>query len=235
MRCCEPGVTERPTDRFAPSETRSNGASHAGDEVALEVKTQLRAALRSRLAPGAALDWLARQNRREDEIELFTAVVLVIDVNTGECRYANAGHPPPVLTDGVELVPLVGTGPLVGAFAATWATETVVIDPGRALILYTDGVTEAVNGSRERFGEQRLADGLRRSPITDAGGLVDRVIAAVDDFRDGPRSDDVTVLVVHRSAEPPELTDDRSTSTDRSHDPSSQKDSRVRPMDTVQS
>ena len=129
-------------------------------------------------------------------------MVLVIDVTTGECRYANAGHPPPVLTDGVEHVPLVGTGPLLGAFAATWATETVVIEPGRTLILYTDGVTEAVNASRERFGEQRLADGLRTPTITDAAGLVDRVIAAVDDFRDGPRSDDVTVLVVHRSAEP---------------------------------
>jgi sigma-B regulation protein RsbU (phosphoserine phosphatase) len=202
---------------------------------ALKVKTQLRAALRSRLAPGASLDWLARQNRREDEVELFTAVVLVIDVGTGECRYANAGHPPPVLTDGHEHLPLVGTGPLLGAFAATWSTETVTIEPGRTLVMYTDGVTEAVNHSRERFGEQRLVDGLSGAPITDAGGLVDRVIAAVDDFRDGPRSDDVTVLVVHRSIAPTGLTDDRSTATDRPHDPSFQKDSHVRPMDTVQS
>jgi sigma-B regulation protein RsbU (phosphoserine phosphatase) len=202
---------------------------------ALKVKTQLRAALRSRLAPGAALDWLARQNRRGDEIELFTAVVLVIDVATGECRYANAGHPPPVLTDGNEHVPLAGTGPLLGAFAASWATETVMIEPGHTLVLYTDGVTEAVNRSRERFGEQRLADGLRSAPVTDAAALVDRVIAAVDDFRDGPRSDDVTLLVVHRATWTASLADERSTSTDRQHDPSFPNDSHVRPMDTVQS
>ena len=50
---------------------------------ALKSKSQLRAALRSRVSPGGALDWLSRENRKDARADLLTAVVAIIDVDTG--------------------------------------------------------------------------------------------------------------------------------------------------------
>jgi serine phosphatase RsbU (regulator of sigma subunit)/CHASE3 domain sensor protein len=168
---------------------------------ALKSKSQLRAALRSRVSPGGALDWLSRENRKDARADLLTAVVAIIDVDTGLCQYANAGHPSPFLTNGSETIELRQTGPLLGAFDSSWRTETVTIEPGWTLLLHTDGVTEALGEQRQRFGEQRFRDLLRHSHIDDPKDLVGEVLAGVASFRVGQRTDDVTLVALHRSAE----------------------------------
>jgi sigma-B regulation protein RsbU (phosphoserine phosphatase) len=166
---------------------------------ALKSKSQLRAALRSRVSPGGALDWLSRENRKDARADLLTAVVAVVDVDTGLCQYANAGHPAPYLTNGAETIELRQTGPLLGAFDANWRTETVTIGPGWTLLLYTDGVTEALGDARQRFGDERFADVLRDADISDAKELVGEVLAGVAAFRVGSRTDDITLVALHRS------------------------------------
>jgi serine phosphatase RsbU (regulator of sigma subunit)/CHASE3 domain sensor protein len=169
---------------------------------ALKSKSQLRAALRSRVSPGGALDWLSRENRKDARADLLTAVVAVVDVETGLCQYANAGHPSPYLTDGTETLELRQTGPLLGAFDSNWRTETVTIRPGWTLLLHTDGVIEALGGDRQRFGEHRFVDVLRRAEAGDPKQLVAEILADVADFRVGPRTDDITLVALHRSAAP---------------------------------
>ena len=168
---------------------------------ALKSKSQLRAALRSRVSPGGALDWLSRENRKDDRADLLTAVVAVIDVDTGLCQFANAGHPAPYLTNGLETIELRQTGPLLGAFDASWRTETVTIAPGWTLLLHTDGVTEALGGDRRRFGEARFADLLHDVHLGDPKQLVSDVLAEVAAFQVGARTDDVTLVALHRSPE----------------------------------
>ena len=168
---------------------------------ALKSKSQLRAALRSRVTPGGALDWLSRENRKDARADLLTAVVAVIDVDTGVCQYANAGHPAPYLTDGAETIELHQTGPLLGAFDSNWRTETVTICPGWTLLLHTDGVTEALGDQRQRFGEQRFTRLLHDADVRDPKGLVSDVLAGVAEFRVGARTDDVTLVALLRSAE----------------------------------
>lgn len=173
-----------------------HGATAALD--ALKSKSQLRAAVRSRLSPGAALDWLSRENRTDDRANLLTAVVAIVDVDSGECQYANAGHPAPLLTSGAEHVPLTQTGPLLGAFASSWSTETVTIPPGWTMLLYTDGITEALGPERERFGDDRLVASLADVGSADPGTLVTGVLTAVDGFRSGARNDDLTLVALQR-------------------------------------
>jgi sigma-B regulation protein RsbU (phosphoserine phosphatase) len=153
------------------------------------------------VSPGGALDRLSRENQKDERADLLTAVVAVVDVDTGLCQYANAGHPAPYLTNGAASIELHQTGPLLGAFDASWRTETVTIDPGWTLLFYTDGVTEALGVDRQRFGEARFVELLRHADISDPKELVGAVLADVADFRVGSRTDDVTLVAFHRAAD----------------------------------
>jgi serine phosphatase RsbU (regulator of sigma subunit)/CHASE3 domain sensor protein len=174
-----------------------HGASSALD--ALKAKSQLRAAIRSRLAPGPAIDWLSREMLKDQHTDLLTASVTVIDLSSGQVLHANAGHPPALLTDGEEHCELGPTGPLVGAFAATWTTSETVLPPGWTLFVHTDGLTDTIGADRERFGDERLHQCL---DDPDPHVLLARVRAATDEFRVGPRSDDCTAIALHRVREP---------------------------------
>ncbi len=175
---------------------------------ALKAKAQLRAALRSRLGPGPALDFLARQRRPEDEGVYMTVLVAILDLATGVCDYASAGHPPPLINAGPTW--LAPTGPLVGAFSTSWSTERVELPLGSSLMVYTDGVTEAIGPDRQRYGEDRLQAAVAGADDTDAEAIVQHVVGQIDRFCSGTqRSDDTTLLVIRRglpvAAEPREI------------------------------
>ncbi|MGH2621947.1 MAG: PP2C family protein-serine/threonine phosphatase, partial [Anaerolineales bacterium] len=84
----------------------------------------------------------------------------ILDLNTGILDYSNAGHPPGVLVRGPEtdrLKVLGRTGPPLGVSKeAPWESSVVGIRPGDHLILYTDGISEARNGSSQLFGIDRV-------------------------------------------------------------------------------
>jgi CHASE3 domain sensor protein len=164
---------------------------------ALKAKSQLRAALRSRLEPGPAISWLSREMLKDDHADLLTASVMVLHLTTGRLRYASAGHPPALLTDGAEVRTLAGAGPLVGAFDATWTTAEAEVAPGWTLLVHSDGITDTFGADRQRFGDARLHECLTTAEPTQLLAGIER---AVDDFRVGPRTDDATVIAVHRQA-----------------------------------
>ena len=89
-----------------------------------------------------------------------TAFYGVLNPETGELTYCNAGHNPPYLfsyENGAETQALMRNAIPIGIDEeATWGNETVQIQPGDALILYTDGIPEAQNSAEEFFGEQNL-------------------------------------------------------------------------------
>jgi serine phosphatase RsbU (regulator of sigma subunit)/CHASE3 domain sensor protein len=166
---------------------------------ALKAKSQLRAALRTRLSPNAAVEWLSRENRSDELADLLTALVVVIDIESGECSYANAGHPGPLLVGGEQIEMLPQTGPLVGAFPATWDLHTFTIAPGNTLVVYTDGIIEALGADRERFGIDRLRDGVSEHTDSDPDILIESILSSLEQFEVGSHSDDVTLLAVRRT------------------------------------
>ncbi len=115
---------------------------------------------------------------------------------------ASAGHPPPLLVRGRDVLPVGEPGTIAGAFDAEWPAVPVEVEPGDLLVLYTDGVTDAM-GEDERFGEDRLREMLGRLE-GEAGERVAALRAELEAFERGPQRDDTTVLVLEYRGQPAE-------------------------------
>jgi serine phosphatase RsbU (regulator of sigma subunit) len=115
-----------------------------------------------------ALGWLVREHHDDASDDFVTAFVAVVDVATGGCHWANAGHPPALVVADGTAVELSHSGPLIGSFDSAWSTETIVIPPNGVLLAYTDGLTEARGLDRSRLGEDRLQECVQSS-VSEAG------------------------------------------------------------------
>jgi sigma-B regulation protein RsbU (phosphoserine phosphatase) len=140
-----------------------------------------------------------------DEIRsglFITAIAGVLDVATGRLRLANAGHEPPLIVpaDDGPIHAIEGGGVLLGAFRSLGAPELDVrLRPGDALVLYTDGVTDAKGPSGERFGEPRLLSAIENARRGSVHDIVASLRDAVAEFRGSvPPADDVTIVVIGR-------------------------------------
>jgi ketosteroid isomerase-like protein len=112
-------------------------------------------------------------------------------------RLAVAGHPPPLLVDGEAVTEIVGSDPVLGAFAdVEWGIEQTSFEPGQQIVLVTDGIIEAA-GDNGRFGEERLRAEL--SGATNPALAVQRLEGALHGFTAGALDDDVAILVLSRS------------------------------------
>ena len=125
----------------------------------------------------------------------------VIDTDTGDLAYSNAGHYPPILirSDGRAERLDVG-GPVLGVFAdSTYDQQRVRLAAGDRLVLYTDGITEARAADRtvdEEFGEERLLEQAVEHRACNAPALQARLTDAVTSFTGGRFDDDATLIVM---------------------------------------
>jgi sigma-B regulation protein RsbU (phosphoserine phosphatase) len=110
---------------------------------------------------------------------------------------ALAGHPHPFLLRPLaQPVPVAKHGTVLGAFPeASFHEASLVLAPGEALVLYTDGLTEARSGG-EFFGEARLESLLATLGERDATGIATGITDAVLSFQHDDASDDIAVLVI---------------------------------------
>lgn len=136
-----------------------------------------------------------------------TLVYMILNLETGELAFSNAGHLRPVCSGSAAPFPLgdeAAKGPPLGILPGiTYTCETAVLEPGAALTLYTDGITEAKDGFNNLFGETRLMEVLQKTYDT-ARDLVSEVSETVDKFSlDRGRSDDMTMVSVIRKKESP--------------------------------
>ena len=133
-----------------------------------------------------------------------TAFLAQVDCHLGEVTYCNAGHFPPILlrADG-RTESLETGGPLLGAIeGAVFNSGKVVLEPGDALVAYSDGVLECCNPSGEEFGSERLLAALGHAKQQSAHATLMMLLAALQDFANGSAvSDDVSVTVIQRDAE----------------------------------
>jgi len=122
-----------------------------------------------------------------------------MDPATRRLDYVNAGHNAPMLfrVDGT-IERLKATGPVVGLVeAGRFEAKSVVLDPGDLLLVYSDGISEAMNHDDEEWGEARLAAAAGAAFPCGAQTLIDRLFVAADAFAAGAvQHDDMTVVVV---------------------------------------
>ncbi|MCP4423547.1 MAG: SpoIIE family protein phosphatase [Chloroflexi bacterium] len=128
-----------------------------------------------------------------------TAFYGVLHRPSGRLTYVRAGHDRPLLFRlGQGVGNLTGDGRFLGMWPElTLAEHTVQLQPGDRLLLYSDGVTDAVNMAGGRYGRQRLAETIKSGGHLSAPDLVAHIADAVADFSQGaPSFDDLTLLVV---------------------------------------
>lgn len=126
-----------------------------------------------------------------------TAFVGLYDAEAQLLTYASAGHPPPRLVRGNEVRQLdaIAGLPLGIDKASAYRDETLHLQAGDRLVLFTDGVTESANTARELFGDKRL-DAVLAKPASSAAELLKHIVDSVTTFRGQcPASDDETCLI----------------------------------------
>ena len=165
-------------------------------------RTLVRAAVIETPSPAAALQRVNELLMPDTKQGMFvTAVYAVLNQNTGELIYANAGHNPPlwVKTNG-EIERLTRTGVALGATEARTISEcTIHLASGGSILFYTDGLTEEFSSEGDLFGEARLIDSIRSASSSSADSLLDSIESSLNAFVGTvPLSDDLTMLVVRR-------------------------------------
>ncbi len=116
----------------------------------------------------------------------------------GHVTCCNAGHNPPIIVGPDRVVRLEKGGPILGLFAGVpFEEETVALKSGDYLVVFSDGVSEALSATGEEFGDDRIIASVRGSLGKNAEGVLDDLIISVKAFAKGAaQSDDVTALVI---------------------------------------
>ena len=170
-------------------------------------RTWMKGAAISSPEPGTVLGEVNALLHEDNEAQMFVTVLYAVyDPETGEFSYASGGHDAPLLVHpggSSELLPLTGGIALGIVSDLAYGQNSVVLDHGDTLVLYTDGVTEAMNGEGEQFGIERLHKVFSDRAPKDANEAAHKIFEAVNTFADGAaQSDDITCLTLRRSETP---------------------------------
>lgn len=166
--------------------------------TAFQAKHLLRVFLRQFRDPGQALEELNLQLVDMRSEEFISICVLVFDIEAGTLRYASAGHPAAFMWHGGDIKSLAATGPLIALTpGAEYASREIPLAGGDVALLYTDGLAEARAGG-QLFGEERIANLLRRECGSDVHVLCKTMVEAAEDFATAPITDDTAILAIRR-------------------------------------
>jgi sigma-B regulation protein RsbU (phosphoserine phosphatase) len=158
--------------------------------------------LSARLAGGDLTALLATLNHTFDEAtagnHFATLFLGHYDDSRRRLRYANCGHQPPfLLRAGGGIERLGVTGGAIGLLDEWSCTvEETALDPGDLLVLFSDGVTEAMTPAGGEFGEPRLLEALARHRDLPLAEVIEGVVSAVRAFSGPEQSDDLTLVLV---------------------------------------
>ena len=164
-------------------------------------KTLLKVVSERGMDPGDIITKVNGDLAAENESCMFVTLFLaIIDIETGETRYANAGHNPPIF------MPCGGTPKWIPPFGEPvagimdmmeYSTKTMTMAPGDIMFIYTDGVTEAMNQEQKLYSDERLMELLTNMKEPFAPKVVKAIDESIKVFAEGAeQSDDITMLAM---------------------------------------
>ena len=162
-------------------------------------KTLIKNHAQNKDTPGSVFTQTNAQLCEGNDAGLFvTAWMGVLEISTGSFIYVNAGHNPPLLKRAGGAYEWLKSRPgfvLAGMEGVRYRENSLQLEPGDCLYLYTDGVTEATSGAQELFGEERLQHTLNESKDLPVDQLLPKVKQAIDTFvGEAEQFDDITML-----------------------------------------
>jgi PAS domain S-box-containing protein len=159
------------------------------------VRHTMRAVSEFLSSPAELLAHLDGALKKQRSLAPCTAVCLRLERD--RTLLAVGGHPLPLCVTTAGVTTLGEHGPLLGAIeGAAWHDTAVALEPGGTLLIYTDGVTDAVGPDGERWGFVRLRQTLQSCLEVPVAAVVQRVIAGFESFQVGPHADDAAVLAL---------------------------------------
>lgn len=181
-----------------------------GDAVGKGISAALFMVRALTLLRSAAVNWLSlshtvqgvnRALANDNEASMFlTLFMAVLDLRTGWIDYVNFGHAPPVIRspDGSVAGHAVSPGVIFGLLEdAQGAAGSLLLAPGSTLVLYSDGVTEAVDQEDRQFGLNGLLAAAATAETSDPNVIVGRIAAAVTGHAGvAEQADDIAILAV---------------------------------------
>lgn len=137
-----------------------------------------------------------------DPEKYATLFYSILDKENNCLCYTNAGHDNPLLLRSDGQIKRFKEGGIVVGFLENfeYIEEKETLLPGDLLLIYTDGITEALTAAEEEYGEERLTQLVREIREEPAAKIIDRIIAEIEAFRrDAPQTDDMTLIVVKKT------------------------------------
>ena len=140
-------------------------------------------------------------NEHNESLMFVTLFVGILDLTTGELRYCNAGHETPlVINKEFKQLPFEGVCPVGVVADPPYVMQTVHIEPQTTILVYTDGLDEAMTADKEKIGNERIFNEVScaiQNGQTGPKELIERLKQAVHDFvGDAEQSDDLTLLAI---------------------------------------
>ena len=167
--------------------------------IASMVKVAFAAALGETIDPAGVLERMNTTLGGMFERSYVTAACVFVEPDTRILKYALAGHPPPLIVNGnSDVVRLDQRGLFLGMFpSATYNTETITLEAGSRVLMYTDGVTETADRHEELFGIDRLMAFVAAKRTQLPAHFADALVTTLLEFsgRTTLVHDDVTILV----------------------------------------
>ena len=168
--------------------------------------SNLQATLRAQILSGSNLtEAITRANtvlyQNTDPTKFVTLFLGIVNIESNEIKYCNAGHNNPFHYDNSNQKKELDVGGLILGFQAdsSYQEGSISFLSDDMIVLFSDGITEAMNAKDEEFGEERLTDLITKHKREDASKLIDKIMDAVNEFADGvAQSDDMTLMIVKR-------------------------------------
>jgi phosphoserine phosphatase RsbU/P len=169
--------------------------------------SNVQATLRSHALMGlTAQECTSRSNRllfQSTSAEKFVTLFYgILDLRDHTLLYANAGHEHPIIVSAKRAVLRLSTGGIMLGMLEEFPfqNDTVALNPGDIMVVFSDGVTEAMNADQAQFGDERLQEVIMSHEDESASVLIESIVDAIRSYVGAtPQMDDITLMVVKRN------------------------------------